>query len=66
MNFVSGNALVTADASHILVQNPKQKNYTTVGPKQFALFKPKLELATPRAGRQRIAYRAGGHILRKN
>ena len=41
-------------------------DYTTVDPKQFALFKPKLELATPRAGRQRIAYRAGGHILRKN
>ena len=42
------------------------RNYTTVDPKQFVLFKPKLELATSRAGRQRIAYRAGGHILRKN
>ena len=45
---------------------PSERDYTTVDPKQFALFKSKLELATPRAGRQRIAYRAGGHILRKN
>ena len=46
-----------------------KKNYTTVDPKQFVLFMlftSKLELATSRAGRQRIAYRAGGHILRKN
>ena len=48
------------------MQTLEEENYTTVGPKQFVLFKSKLELVTSRAGRQRIAYRAGGHILRKN
>ena len=48
------------------IGNSKSIDYIPVDPKQFVLFKSKLELATSRAGRQRIAYRADGHILRKN